>query len=450
MAPDTSHSDILIVGAGVMGISTAYHLSLSPPSPTTTITILDRAPFPSPAAASTDLNKIIRADYTSPLYMSLASSAIAAWSTYPKLQPFYHRTGWVMLNKKNSDLASRIRTNFRESGKEDPTSDMPLEAVKQDLGDGVLARAQLDGFDSAYANPSAGWADAADADAAMMRAAVERGVRYAVGEVAEVIPGGEGGVQGVRTVEGEVYTASKVLLATGAWTSALLAPLEDELALGEHERVESQATAAGVCVAHFSLDEEEKRKFGALPVVVFGEDAATANEGEMLPPHPPGQEYLKLTNATSFTNHYSTRTQHTISSPPLQHDQSFVPQKLKTETLEMVRRYVPQVLGGGKEVAYWRCCWDSITPTQHPLLSSHPSGHLQNLYLAIGGSFHSYKFLPIWGAYVAKVLRGESLGAELDEVWGWKDARGTEKVDGGGARGVHEKVVPRREWEELL
>lgn len=58
-----SHSDILIIGAGIFGTSTAYHLAKSASEPLS-VTIIDQTPFPPKHAASTDINKIIRADYS--------------------------------------------------------------------------------------------------------------------------------------------------------------------------------------------------------------------------------------------------------------------------------------------------------------------------------------------------------------------------------------------------
>ncbi|KAK5277404.1 hypothetical protein LTR40_010439, partial [Exophiala xenobiotica] len=122
-----NESDILIIGSGIFGTSTAYHLSqqsqnhASPsPSPSRRITVLDRAPTPSPAAASSDINKIVRADYSKPFYMDLAYEAMRYWTSDtdpvtdtdtdspPGLGPLtsrhFHQTGWVALDEEDSDL----------------------------------------------------------------------------------------------------------------------------------------------------------------------------------------------------------------------------------------------------------------------------------------------------------------------------------------------------------
>jgi sarcosine oxidase / L-pipecolate oxidase len=278
-------SSILILGSGIFGTSTAYHLSQSHPSPSS-ITVLDRAPFPSPTAASTDINKIVRADYSSLFYMNLAFEAMDAWASWPifKDSDVYHRSGWIMLDEKSSDLAERIRKNFRESGRDDGSTlrDVGFDEVREGWG-GVFKDADLEGFARAYVNGSAGWADASRAVEVMMQAAVERGVRYAVGE-AERLVLEDNKVKGVRTIDGTVYKADKVLLCTGAWTSLFLSATEDELGMGE-ERVERQVSAAGVCLAHYKLTEEEYKYYEKMPVLIYGRSGKFIHANfELTPP----------------------------------------------------------------------------------------------------------------------------------------------------------------------
>lgn len=71
MASRTSkEASILIVGAGVFGLSTALELARQG---YTNIKVLDRsAEIPSPYSAGCDLNKIVRAEYEDPFYTDLA------------------------------------------------------------------------------------------------------------------------------------------------------------------------------------------------------------------------------------------------------------------------------------------------------------------------------------------------------------------------------------------
>jgi len=276
---------IVICGAGIFGTSTAYHLSLSCPSPASVI-VVDNNAFPPPPAASVDcpplgasydINKIVRADYSTPFYMGIGYEAIDAWSSSSLLKPFYHQTGWVMLDRKGSDLAERIRKNFRECGRKDPTSDVSLENIRESW-DGVLREANLEDIESAYWNPEAGWAEADKAIEAMLKEATKRGVQYVQGSVVELLvhESPTRGVRGVKLACGKVIEADKVVLATGAWTSQLASKMEDRLNMEEESRIEQQVKAAGVCVAHFELSQEEKKRYDRMPVIINGEDGRSS------------------------------------------------------------------------------------------------------------------------------------------------------------------------------
>lgn len=273
-------AEIIIIGAGIFGLSTAYHLAQRTSDPSVII-VLDRAPPPSKSAASTDLNKIVRADYSNRLYTELGLEAIEAWENNPifKNEGVYHQTGWIMCDEKGSDLGQRIRKNFQAIGL-DPMQELSEDDVRQDWG-GLLKDADLSPFGSFYWNPLAGWADAGRALEILAREIKAMGVRYIVGEANQLILG-ENGVKGVETKSGDKLTAEKVLLCTGAWTSALMSYTEDALEISSEDRIEAQMTAAGVCVAHVQLSEEQTQ-YNRLPVYVYGGQGRPLNTLMPLP-----------------------------------------------------------------------------------------------------------------------------------------------------------------------
>ena len=63
MASNVQSCDIVIVGAGVFGLSAAIELKTRQPA--AKITVLDPGPVPHRHAASTDISKVIRMDYGS-------------------------------------------------------------------------------------------------------------------------------------------------------------------------------------------------------------------------------------------------------------------------------------------------------------------------------------------------------------------------------------------------
>lgn len=426
---DSAQCDVLIVGSGIFGTSTAYHLALKYAN-TLQVTVLDRAPAPSPQAASSDINKIVRADYSKPFYMDLAYEAMEWWTKDPVMKQYFHQTGWIMVDEKGSDLADRIRKNFRESGLPDTSSDISLEAVKSNWG-GVLSGMATTGYDKAYTNSSAGWADASSAVAAMMRQAINAGVKQEVGEVTELLSDGEKLI-GIRTADGRTLSGKKILLATGAWTPYLMASLEKEMNIMPDDSIQNQIKAAGVCVAAFKVSEEEARHYSQMPVLIYGA------KGEVMPPNK--DRFFKFTNANTFLNtqpHPETGQNISIPSP----DQKAVPESLKRESIEIIRQRVPDILNKNRSPDDWRLCWDAISPDQNQLIAQHPDPRLSNLYFATAGSFHSWKFLPNIGKYVVNVLDGKSNGKEKDEAWRWKKTW--------EGRGAHEKVLPRCELKDF-
>ncbi|KAL4898670.1 FAD dependent oxidoreductase [Aspergillus ambiguus] len=423
--------EFLIVGGGIFGVSTAYHLALRVSDPSR-ITLLDRFPAPSVLAASTDINKIIRADYSNPLYMTLGLEAIDAWKNLPffKEAGVYHQTGWVSMNEKHNDTPHRIRKNYHDNNMNNAITEMTEQDVR--IGwNGFLRHADCRPFSSYYFNPLAGWANAGDALAVLTQEAIKLGVNYQIGEASHILLGDDG-VNGLETRDGRVFHADKVLLATGAWTSQLMSSLEDEMSLDEDDRVERQISAAGVCVAHFNLSEPEGKAYSDLPVIVYG------GQGEIIPPTKAG--ILKFTFSTSFKNTIRTPYGHAISAPA--DDQSASPPKLQEDAISKIKHRLPQILENDRKPDYYRICWDSISPSQHPLITRHPDDRVPNLYLAVGGSFHCYKFLPTIGKYVTNVLLGISNGNEKDQAWGWKDVHET--------RGVHESLRPTKEWRDFI
>lgn len=155
---------------------------------------------------------------------------------------------------------------------------------------------------------------------------------------------------------------------------------------------------------------------------------------------------LKFTNSISFTQKLQTTCKHVMSFPPFipvyegpppHGHQAGVPYLMAKECADSIRPRLPRIFDHDRKVDWFRDCWDAITADQHPLITRHPNPRLANLYLAVGGSFHCWKFLPTMGWYVANVLDGVSNGADRDEAWAWKQER--------KGQGVHDKLTPTKD-----
>src|SRR5258706_8648791 len=88
---------IVIVGAGVFGLTAAWELSLRGWQ----VVVIDPGPVPRPAAASTDISKVVRADYgDDELYTAMAEAALTGWDRWNERwgESLYHQDGFLLLS----------------------------------------------------------------------------------------------------------------------------------------------------------------------------------------------------------------------------------------------------------------------------------------------------------------------------------------------------------------
>ena len=78
-----------------------------------------------------------------------------------------------------------------------------------------------------------------------------------------------------------------------------------------------------------------------------------------------------------------------------------------------------------------------MTPYQHPLVDQAPK--TRRLFLATGGSYYSYKFLPKIGDMVVQRLYGQNSSDTVEDRllkrWGWNRSKEN--------RAVHNSVLPK-------
>lgn len=303
------------------------------------------------------------------------------------LAQHFHKVGWLMLDEEGSTLSERILATFSQRGS---TQAERVQLNELDKRWPVLKGTEISGFQSAYFNCEAGWADAASATASFMSAAEKRGVRRVTGHVIELLlDASNGKIRGVRTSDGKEFIADKIVLATGPWTSIMLSPIEDALDIPDKARVECQLQATGVAAAYYRISDEETSRLtkANLPVIVYG------GKGEVIPPGSKNN-LLKISNSQrTVINTITTKTGKKISVPCSDVDQYVVPKSIQRETEAIIASKVLPDFVRDKKPEYWRIAWDSQTPSEDFLICKHPHAQLGNLFFAAGGSFHSYKLV---------------------------------------------------------
>ena len=206
----TPPKSILIVGSGVFGLSTSYALAQRPAYSSTSITVLDRSPFPSLDGSSIDSSRIIRADYSDPAYAALASAAQQEWR---KQGPDdlggegrYTESGLVLVSDKGvqgehyvCESLANVQKLMNDSGDSSAIQELPSRSE-------IEASAGTGGGSGAfgYINRRSGWADA-EASMVWLRKQVEKTgrVKFVHAEVQSLIrDGGFKRVLGVKLRDG--------------------------------------------------------------------------------------------------------------------------------------------------------------------------------------------------------------------------------------------------------
>lgn len=273
---------ILIIGAGAFGVSTAIQLQKrfngnrnnnDNSSSNVEIVVLDRAEhLPAKDAASTDINKVVRADYgDDQVYTDLALESIQVWKKWNKLAkegegkggileggdeeftrgPLYFQDGFLLLteseelndmerlsmetlsvkfkNNSSSTRMSPIQQLLKSACDDDDHQVDQLKAfgAKFPAFQDTLCRRN---YRNGYLNTAAGWCNSGEAMRFAINMARELGVVFIngprIGAVTELVRGNDTSrVSGVRTLDGSLHMADVVIVAAGSWTPSLIPEL---------------------------------------------------------------------------------------------------------------------------------------------------------------------------------------------------------------------------------
>lgn len=258
--PNKTDDSYVIVGAGVFGASVATHLIHKYPD--ANVVLIDRGPFPHEAGASWDWNKVVRADYTSLVYMELAIEALEAWRTDPLYNTYYHESGLIWADP--TDRPKTILENYRKLNSNEKYRMSNPEETKK-LWGGIYSDTNYTNVSEILINESSGWVEATNALRQVIQAAVDSGVKYVSADVKEIMFNDDGESVGVRTLKNEVLSANHIILATGAYTPKLLmdsAPKRREI------HADHRMIAAAICEGSVMLSDEDARYFRQGPVYV--------------------------------------------------------------------------------------------------------------------------------------------------------------------------------------
>ncbi|KAK5047021.1 hypothetical protein LTR84_006963 [Exophiala bonariae] len=389
---------IIIVGAGVFGLSTAFALQQRG---YTNITVLDRDLPPVRDGSSTDISRIVRSDYVDPFYSRLATEAIETWKSSSVFKPHYYPSGFMLASEAVADpyLEKNKETLRGQNQKYREFND--LAALKANIPGESLRDVKY-----GYMNLNAGWADAAGATRALAIRLSELGVSFITGPRGTlrslIVDGKTKKISGVNVVQGPPIHASKVIMATGAWTTRYLDDLDYHI-IGSAQPV-----------GFIQLTAEEGKRLANMPVAI------NVTSGVFVFPPYPGNNMLKVAyHGHGFEVKASLESgesrQSPFSAPKRDSNNAastFLPEDADQYLRSGLRQLIPSL--ADRPWVKGRLCWYTETPTGDFIADYHHS--VNGLFIATGGSGHGFKFLPVLGKYIADCFEGKA-DPEVKKKW---------------------------------
>ena len=346
-------SSYIIIGAGVFGVSTAYHLIKKYPN--ASVTLVDRDAFDADTrvAASWDWNKVVRADYDDPIYCQLGLEAQDIFESDPLWKPYFHKTGlyWMC---RSGGYAQDVINNYKKLGRDQDVSLLPVGEARKLYG-GLFEDADYTDVSEVLVNKNSGWAAAGDCLRAVTRKILELGVDYVTAEVKTLSFRDGSRCCGAQTSEGEILTASHVILCAGAFTPKLLEMSAESSGLNGL-RAESRIVAGGITTGMTRLDDDSYERFASMPVGIQG---YTAKAGPFIGSLPPTKDReLKWWGQTIFKNTCEVLPGRFISMPPPERDyaQWEVSGRLK-EDIDFANNVFYGRRGAEWKMEKHRICW---------------------------------------------------------------------------------------------
>ncbi|KAL8914923.1 MAG: hypothetical protein Q9171_000550 [Xanthocarpia ochracea] len=454
----------------VLSVSTALTILSSPLYAETHLTIIDPdipdpaidgvlQYTPSPHIASIDSSRIIRPDYANPAYSRLAIEAQEAWRSGFGGNDVYHENGLAVVAGKDGseyvEAACRNVQDERRRTKEDANIERlnTVQDIRTILGLPSSEASQLEHWQSehlgqtGYINRSSGWANAEGAMRTIMQRILSHPRRTNLqlrrAKVDHLLFSHRGGdskpsVYGVHLSDSSSLRADLTIIATGAWTPSLL-------------DLTGRVQTTAQCLAYLPLTNSEATSLSKMPVFLnlsTGYFVIPPALNTSSPSASPTLCSLTTTHGEeAFTHHlkvarhshgYLSLTPITVASPssiinlsPSLPTSSPVP----PPALNGLRNFLSSVLSpssplSSRPFSSSRLCHYTDTPTGDFLITYHPE--YENLFLCTGGSGHGFKFLPVLGREVLRIMEGR--GGDWARLWAWRDKQVGE-WDGDGSRG---------------
>jgi sarcosine oxidase, subunit beta len=299
----SSNPDVIVLGAGVVGCSLAFHLARS----NARVTLLDKGDIC--AGMSARSGALIRMHYTFGPEVELAWKSLRYFSNWRETvggNCGFVRTGFALV--AGDDNAEPLRRNvamMKNLGVEVELCDAAqLRTIDPSVNIGDIALAAYE--------PQSGYADPVATTRSLALAAEQRGAALVLNAPVAGVVVENGRATGVRMADGRRLQASVVCIAAGPWTDRLLAPLGVRIGI-RAERAQIAFFRRPATLSHIAyIDCIAGSYFRP-----HGSDLTLAGLGEWRPEAEPDPDDFRETNDPEFIVEVGRRLGHRV--PAMKH-----------------------------------------------------------------------------------------------------------------------------------
>ena len=360
----SSTYDLVVVGAGVFGSWTAWHLARHKQK----VLVLDAYGAAHARASSGGETRIIRMSYAADeIYTRWSHRSLVQWKALAASsgQPLFQQTGVLWMEGEDIGRLKQSQRTLERCG-----------IAHQSMDNATLSerypQVNFDGVTRGLLEPDSGVLLARRGVQTVIEEAKKKGVEFRIAQIS--MPKGSGPLAKISTSEGEAISADQFVFACGPWLGKVFPEILGERIFPTRQEVFFFGSPPG----------DERFAPPALPTWLFNNDEVYGM---------PDIEFRGLKMA---------RDTHGERVDP--DTQSRIP---AAEAAEWARNYVARRFPALKTapITEARVCQYENTSNGDFLIDRHPE--IPNAWLAGGGSGHGFKHGPAFGEYLAAQLLGE-------------------------------------------
>jgi monomeric sarcosine oxidase len=360
----TSNYDVVVIGAGVFGSWTTWHLTQRKQK----VLILDAYGAAHSRASSGGETRIIRMSYAKEeIYTRWSQRSLAQWKDLCAAsgQQLFHQTGVLWMEGEDIGRLRDSQATLERCGVAHEAMDSAQLAKR-------YPQVNFDGVTRALLEPGSGVLMARRGVQMVVDEAKKKGAEFRIAQAAA--PAAKGPLAKIATADGKTVNAGQFVFACGSWLGKVFPELLGPRIFPTRQEVFFFGSSAGD--ARFAPP--------ALPTWLFNNDEVYGM---------PDIEFrgLKLARDT-HGERVDPDTQSRIAS---------------REGTEWARNYVGRRFPALKNapITETRVCQYENTSNGDFLIDRHPE--MPNVWLAGGGSGHGFKHGPAFGEHLAGLVLGE-------------------------------------------